>query len=308
MTSIIRTVTVRLDPAAAFEVFTSQIDAWYPRGPHSFNYPDRAVGVVIEPGVGGRWREVWRDGEGYEIGRVLAWEPGRRLLVSYRNRYLPAEPLTEIEVRFAPVPEGTRVTLEHRGWERLPPEALREWSGRAWRALLAAYATHTHTHTRTGAEPEPEPTEGTEMTGTDTTIDQLGVVPFLAYEDGAKAMDWLADAFGFVEQTRWLNDDGSLAHGEMRAGQGRIMMAGGIPGYEGPRRHQEHCAAAAAWSEVPWVINGVMVRVEDVDAHHAQAARAGARILSPPEDQPYGRSYRVEDLEGHRWMFQQPPS
>jgi uncharacterized glyoxalase superfamily protein PhnB len=49
-----------------------------------------------------------------------------------------------------------------------------------------------------------------------------------------------------------------------------------------------------------------MVRVEDVDAHHAHAARAGARVLSEPEDQPYGRGYRVEDLEGHRWMFQQP--
>jgi len=37
-----------------------------------------------------------------------------------------------------------------------------------------------------------------------------------------------------------------------------------------------------------------------------RAKQAGARILTPPEDKPYGRSYRVEDLEGHRWMFQTP--
>jgi uncharacterized glyoxalase superfamily protein PhnB len=141
-----------------------------------------------------------------------------------------------------------------------------------------------------------------------TELDRQPVTPFIAYQDGAAAMDWLADTFGFVERTRWLNDDGTLAHGELVAGGGLIMLAGGIPGYEGPRRHREHCAAAAKWSEVSWVVDGVMVRVPDVDAHHARAARAGARVLSEPEDQPYGRSYRVEDLEGHRWMFQQPPA
>lgn len=138
-------------------------------------------------------------------------------------------------------------------------------------------------------------------------LDQQPVTPFISYQDGPAAMDWLAGAFGFVERTRWLNDDGTLAHGEMVAGRGLVMLAGGIPGYEGPRRHREHCAAAARWSEVPWVVDGVMVRVDDVDAHHTRAAQAGARVLSEPEDQPYGRSYRVEDLEGHRWMFQQPP-
>lgn len=110
MTSIVRSVTVRLDPAAAFDVFTAKLDAWYPRGRHSFNYPDRAVGVELEPGVGGRWWERWHDGGGYEIGQVLAWEPGQRLLLSYRSRYLPDEPLTEIEVRFTPVGPGGSTT------------------------------------------------------------------------------------------------------------------------------------------------------------------------------------------------------
>jgi uncharacterized glyoxalase superfamily protein PhnB len=295
MTSITRTVTVRLDPAAAFDVFTSEMDAWYPRGPYSFNYPDRTVGISLEPGVGGRWLERWRDGDGYEVGRVLAWEPGQRLLVSYRNRYLPDEPLTEIEVRFEPVADGTLVTLEHRGWERLPAELLREWAGRAWKGLMTTFAEHT---------------EGRQSTVTleTETLETQRVVPMLAYEDGVAAMDWLVRAFGFVERTRWLDDDGRLSHGELVAGGGLVMLAGGIPGYEGPRRHRERCAAAATWSEVPWVINGIMVRVDDVDAHFERAKQAGARILSEPEDQPYGRTYRVEDLEGQRWMFQQPPA
>lgn len=296
MTAITRTVTIRLHPARAFEVFTADMNAWFPRGPHSFNHPDLAVGIELEPGVGGRWREVWRDGGGYEIGRVLAWEPGRRLLLSYRNRYLPEDPLTEIEVRFAPVPSGTTVTLEHRGWELLPPEALREWSGRAWRGLMAAFARHADGADTTNREEM-------DMQAQDP-VDRQAVTPFLFYEDGAAAMDWLARAFGFVERTRWLADDGTLSHGEMIAGEGLVLMAGGLPAYESPRRHREHCTTAAAWSEVPWVLNGVMVRVADVDAHYERAEQAGARILSEPENQPYGRSYRVEDLEGNRWMFQ----
>jgi PhnB protein len=142
----------------------------------------------------------------------------------------------------------------------------------------------------------------------ETTLDALGVVPMMSYEDGVAAMDWLVSAFGFTERTRWLDDDGRLTHGELVAGNGLIMLADGSPGYEAPRRHRERCAAAAAWSQVPYVIDGIMVRVDDVDGHFERAKQAGARILSEPEDQPYGRLYRAEDLEGHRWMFQQPPA
>jgi PhnB protein len=57
------------------------------------------------------------------------------------------------------------------------------------------------------------------------------------------------------------------------------------------------------WYEVPWVIDGVLVAVEDVEEHVRRARAAGAVILTEPEDTPYGRMYRAEDLEGHRWMF-----
>ena len=54
------------------------------------------------------------------------------------------------------------------------------------------------------------------------------------------------------------------------------------------------------------MIDGVIVEVDDADAHFRQAKSAGATILSEPEDQPHGRLYRAEDLEGHRWMFMAP--
>jgi len=51
------------------------------------------------------------------------------------------------------------------------------------------------------------------------------------------------------------------------------------------------------------VIDGLSVQVDSVDVHFARAKGAGATILSEPQDNPYGRLYRAEDLEGHRWMF-----
>jgi PhnB protein len=133
----------------------------------------------------------------------------------------------------------------------------------------------------------------------------LGYYPMLAYEDGPAAMDWLADAFGFVERTR-IVEEGRLTHGEMQAGRGLIMLATPARDYQGPRRHREHCDAARAWSAAPFVIDGVMVRVEDIDTHYKRAEDRGAVLLSGIETAPPGRLYRAEDIEGHRWMFLQP--
>ncbi len=130
-----------------------------------------------------------------------------------------------------------------------------------------------------------------------------GVIPMISYEDGVAALEWLATAFGFRERMRMLGADGRLAHGEMDAGEGVIMLATPTPDYENPRRHREHCERARKWSAVPWVIDGVLVSIDDVVGHCERARRAGARILSEPEDGPPARRYRVEDLEGHRWMF-----
>jgi uncharacterized glyoxalase superfamily protein PhnB len=129
------------------------------------------------------------------------------------------------------------------------------------------------------------------------------VVPMIAYEDGFAALDWLARAFGFTERARMAGRDGRLAHGEMAAGDGLIMLATPTPDYQSPRTHRASCAPARQWSTVPWVIDGVLVFVPDVTAHFTRAKREGAIILSEIEEGPPGRRYRAEDLEGHRWMF-----
>jgi uncharacterized glyoxalase superfamily protein PhnB len=131
------------------------------------------------------------------------------------------------------------------------------------------------------------------------------VIPMIAYEDGPKAMDWLASAFGFTERARMMGKDGRLSHGEMQAGDGVIMLASPTPDYQGPKRHRADCETAQKWSAVPYIVDGVLVYVDDVTAHHERAKRHGATILTEPEADQYGRRYRAEDLEGHRWMFMQ---
>jgi uncharacterized glyoxalase superfamily protein PhnB len=127
----------------------------------------------------------------------------------------------------------------------------------------------------------------------------IDVIPMLSYEDGVAALEWLCRAFGFVEVERMVDATGRLAHGELQVGQGRVMLASPTPAYESPAHHREHCAAAAAWSQVPYVINGVLVYVDDVAAHFDVAKRAEIEHGFP------GTRYRAADLEGQRWMFMQ---
>jgi uncharacterized glyoxalase superfamily protein PhnB len=129
------------------------------------------------------------------------------------------------------------------------------------------------------------------------------VIPMLAYENGPDAMDWLIKAFGFREKDRRV-ENGRLTHGELDTGGGVIMLATPSPHYHGPKHHREECEIARSWHDVPYIIDGVLVYVEDVDAHFARAKAADATILSPVEESGEGgKRYRAEDVEGHRWMF-----
>ena len=102
-----------------------------------------------------------------------------------------------------------------------------------------------------------------------------------------------------------LDKGGRLSHGEMQAGDGVIMLASPTPDYHAPLHHRESCEAARKWSAVPYIVDGVVVYVDDVDAHFARAKLRGAAIISDIEADQYGKRYRAEDLEGHRWMFMQ---
>ena len=143
----------------------------------------------------------------------------------------------------------------------------------------------------------------TSMTSAAPAASTPSVVPMISYEDGIAALEWLRSAFGFRETARLTTPDGKLSHGEMEAGNGLIMLASPTPEYRSPKRHREVCEQARKWSTVPWIIDGVLVYVEDLDRHFARAKAAGATILSDIEEGPPGRRYRAEDVEGHRWFF-----
>ena len=115
-------VTVAVDPAVAFDVFTREIDLWWRKGPR-FRPGGRRTGTLhLELGMGGRLFESIGEGSGeqlLEMGRITHWEPPSRLVLDWRNaNFAPAEK-TEVEVRFEPLGTGTRVTVEHRGWAAL---------------------------------------------------------------------------------------------------------------------------------------------------------------------------------------------
>lgn len=129
------------------------------------------------------------------------------------------------------------------------------------------------------------------------------VVPMISYEEGIAALEWLRNAFGFRETARLTTPDGQLSHGEMKAGDGIIMLASPTPDYHCPKHHREVCEQARKWSDVPWIIDGVLVYVDNLSRHFKRAKAAGAVILSEVEEGPPGRRYRAEDLEGHRWFF-----
>ena len=133
------------------------------------------------------------------------------------------------------------------------------------------------------------------------------ITPFIGYEDAAAAIAWLERAFGFVEdrESRY-EEDGTITHAELELDGARIYLSTPA-GYASPIRVREESELVRSAYDNTWVIDGLYVEVEDVDAHYERAREAGATILREPEEPGIGaRIYSAEDLEGHRWMFGQP--
>jgi uncharacterized glyoxalase superfamily protein PhnB len=110
------------------------------------------------------------------------------------------------------------------------------------------------------------------------------IFPILRYADARAAIDFLTSAFGFV-----LGDlteaDGEVVHAELRHGDGLVMLS----------RLSDQADKGRSM---------VYVAVGDPDAHHAAAVAAGAEVIQPLTDQPYGsREYGAADPEGNRWYF-----
>jgi uncharacterized protein YndB with AHSA1/START domain len=115
-------VLVEIEPAAAFRIFTEEIDAWWRRG-MKYRIAGNRRGVVhLEAGVGGRLFESFESKSGtrvIETGRVTVWEPPARLVFEWRAANFAPTESTEVEVRFDPSTSGTLVTVTHRGWSRI---------------------------------------------------------------------------------------------------------------------------------------------------------------------------------------------
>ena len=129
----------------------------------------------------------------------------------------------------------------------------------------------------------------------------------IATAPAAAAIDWLSPAFGVPERVahRYTDENGVVGHAELELGGEIVMLATPNRDYQSPRHHRQECEPANRWLDNPWVVDGVLVTVDDLDAHHSRAVSAGATVIRPVEDGPVGRLYTAEDLEGHRWMFQQ---
>ncbi|MFD9443915.1 SRPBCC family protein [Streptomyces sp. NPDC060006] len=110
-------VTVVATPQEAFKVFTERPADWWPPS-HVLLAKERA-GLAFEPGAGGRYYEWDVDGNQIDWGRILVWEPGQRIVMTWRinARWQPLptdEGASEIEVDFEPAEGGgTKVTLAH---------------------------------------------------------------------------------------------------------------------------------------------------------------------------------------------------
>ena len=107
------------------------------------------------------------------------------------------------------------------------------------------------------------------------------VVPMLAYEDGCAAMDWLARAC-VEERARFTDSSGRLTHGEMQTGSGVLMFASPTPSYQSPTHHRENCAIADAWLQVPYIVDGVLVYVDNMISMRLKPARPARRFFRSP--------------------------
>ncbi len=139
-------VTVRPAPNDAFRLFTTDMGTWWPVDRHSMAVDEhegrvKVESIVVEERAGGRIYESMSDGTQGQWATILTWDPPRRLVLAWKPN-VSDNPPTEIEVVFTPDGDGTRVDLEHRGWERLGElgEAARSSYDDNWEGVLALFA------------------------------------------------------------------------------------------------------------------------------------------------------------------------
>jgi DNA-binding transcriptional MerR regulator/uncharacterized glyoxalase superfamily protein PhnB len=120
----------------------------------------------------------------------------------------------------------------------------------------------------------------------------------LVYDDIEAVHDHLVAVFGFGPGTITRDDSGRVVHGELHVGDGVIWM-------HPPSTEFKLTSPASLGVST----HCMAVMVEDVDQHHERSVAAGATVVYPPKNMPYGvREYAARDLEGGLWSFMTPLS
>jgi len=126
------------------------------------------------------------------------------------------------------------------------------------------------------------------MTTKNRSVPADSVLPHVHYQNLSEAIAWLERVFGFRESYRY---GGGPSGGQMWAGTAAIQVR--------QARKEEKSPAQLGYGT-----QSLTIFLEDVDAHHARAKAAGAKILEEPHETEYGEyQYAAEDLDGHHWLF-----
>ncbi|HEV2206906.1 MAG TPA: VOC family protein [Candidatus Acidoferrales bacterium] len=114
------------------------------------------------------------------------------------------------------------------------------------------------------------------------------ILPHISYRNLEAAIQWLNDAFGFVEHYRYGDP---ISGAQLHLGNAWIMVKAAKEGTKNP-------------AQLGYGAQSLTIFVEDVDAHCTQARAAGAKIVEHPHETIYGEyQYAAEDLDGHHWLF-----
>src|SRR5215467_5750023 len=138
-----KSVRVNVNAERAFGIFTSGIGRWWP---HDHGIGKKPFTPIIKTRLGGRWYELAEDGTQTNVGKIVAWEPPTRFVVTWdiNSQWKPDTTVSsEVEVKF--IPDGanaTRVELEHRKFERMgaePGEIMRQSVDGGWPGMLERF-------------------------------------------------------------------------------------------------------------------------------------------------------------------------
>jgi PhnB protein len=117
--------------------------------------------------------------------------------------------------------------------------------------------------------------------------------PRLRIKGAAAAIEFYKEAFGARETMRFEDELFGIGHAEIQIGNSMIMLAEESP--------QSDMPGPAALGGSPVTIE---LFVDDSDAVVKQAVAAGAKLISPVEDQFYGyHTGKVEDPFGYTWTI-----